>query len=64
MFLVFFLNGIERFFIETIRVTDRYEDFYNLTQAQIISIMLVVISTIGMIYLWNKHKNEIKATPF
>lgn len=64
MFLVFFLNGIERFFIETIRVTDRYEGFFNLTQAQIISVGLIVVSIVGMIYLWNKHKNEIKSTPF
>jgi len=64
MFLVFFLNGIERFFIETIRVTDRYEGFFNPTQAQIISVGLIVVSIVGMIYLWNKHKNEIKSTPF
>lgn len=64
MFLVLLLNGIERFFIETIRVTERYEGFFNLTQAQIISMFLVAISIVGMTYLWNKHKEEIKATSF
>lgn len=64
IFLVLFLNGIERFFIEIVRVTKRYEGFFNLTQAQIISIVLVVGSTIGMAYLWNKHKDIIRKTPF
>lgn len=64
IFVVLLLNGIERFFIETIRVTKRYEGFFNLTQAQIISIFLVIGSLIGMIYLWNKHKDDIKKTSF
>lgn len=62
MFLVFFLNGIERFFIETIRVTSRYEGIFNLTQAQIISIVLILVSIVGMIYLFFKHKEDIKNT--
>ncbi|MGB0885647.1 MAG: prolipoprotein diacylglyceryl transferase [Chitinophagales bacterium] len=62
--VVFLLNGIERFFIETIRVTDRYESFFNLTQAQIISIIMIIVSVSGMIYLWNKYKEEIKNTSF
>lgn len=62
IFVVFFLNGIERFFIETIRVTDRYPNFFNLTQAQIISIVMVIVSSIGMIYLWRKHKDIIQKT--
>lgn len=64
IFVVFFLNGVERFFIETVRVTDRYPNFFNLTQAQIISIVMVIVSSVGMVYLWNKHKEEIKHTPF
>jgi prolipoprotein diacylglyceryltransferase len=58
------LNGVERFFIEMIRVTKRYENIFNLTQAQIISIVLVVGSLAGMVYLWNKHKDIIKKTSF
>lgn len=64
VFLVFFLNGIERYFIEMIRVTERYENIFNQTQAQIISVIMIIISTVGMIYLWNKHKEVIKKTPF
>ena len=64
LFVVFFLNGVERYFIEIVRVTERYKNFFNLTQAQIISIVMIVVSTVGMIYLWNKHKEEIKNTPF
>jgi phosphatidylglycerol:prolipoprotein diacylglycerol transferase len=64
IFLVLLLNGVERFFIEMIRVTKRYENIFNLTQAQIISIVLVVGSLAGMVYLWNKHKDIIKKTSF
>ncbi len=64
IFVVLLLNGVERFFIETIRVTKRYESFFNLTQAQIISIALIVGSLAGMAYLWNKHKEDIKKTSF
>jgi len=64
IFIVFFLNGVERFFIETIRVTERYENIFNLTQAQIISLIMIVISVVGMTYLWNKHKDVIKKTSF
>ena len=64
IFIVFFLNGVEGFFIETIRVTERYENIFNLTQAQIISLIMIVISVVGMTYLWNKHKDVIKKTSF
>jgi len=64
IFVVFFLNGVERYFIEIIRVTERYKNFFNLTQAQIISVVMIIVSIIGMIYLWNKHKEEIKNTPY
>lgn len=62
MFMILFVfNGIERYFIEIIRVTERYENFFNLTQAQIISIGLVIIGIGGMIYLYNRYKSEIRA---
>ncbi len=64
IFIVFLLNGVERFFIETIRVTKRYDSFFNLTQAQIISVVLIIVSLVGMIYLWNKHKEAIKSASF
>ena len=45
-------NGIERFFIETIRVNERYDYFgLNWSQAQFISIGLIVAGIIGVIYL-------------
>ena len=38
------LNGLERFFIETIRITDKYTILgYNLSQAQIIGLLIVLI---------------------
>jgi phosphatidylglycerol:prolipoprotein diacylglycerol transferase len=62
--ILFIFNGIERFFIETIRVTDRYESFFNLTQAQIISLGLIILGIGGIIYLYKKHKPEIQAARF
>jgi phosphatidylglycerol---prolipoprotein diacylglyceryl transferase len=62
--ILFVFNGIERYLIETIRVTDRYENFFNLTQAQIISLILIVLGIGGMIYLYRKHKAEINAASF
>ncbi|MBN2892235.1 MAG: prolipoprotein diacylglyceryl transferase [Bacteroidales bacterium] len=46
MYLIF--AGLERYFIETIRVTNRYDLGLQLSQAQIISI-LMVIAGVGMI---------------
>jgi phosphatidylglycerol---prolipoprotein diacylglyceryl transferase len=62
--ILFVFNGIERFLIETIRVTDRYENFFNLTQAQIISIGLIIAGISGMVYLYKKYKPEIQAATF
>lgn len=65
--LIFFtymiINGVERFFIETIRVNERYEMFgLNLSQAQYISILFVIIGIAGIVFLNRKHKSdEIKA---
>ena len=48
-------NGIERFFIEQIRVNDRY-DFMGLdwSQAQYISILFVLGGLAGVYYLSKK----------
>lgn len=62
--ILFIFNGIERYLIETIRVTDRYESFFNLTQAQIISIGLIILGIVGIIYLYKKHKVEIQKASF
>ena len=52
------INGFERFLIETIRVTEKYNLFgFNLTQAQIIAILIIIIGFSTILYLKNK-KNE------
>lgn len=55
----FFFNGLERFLIETIRVNPRYDVLgFQLSQAQIIACVLMLIG-IGLgIYLLNKHKKN------
>ena len=50
------LNGIERFFIEKIRVNTEYDIFGGITQAEIISSCLVFIGLIGSIYLFRNSK--------
>ena len=60
--LLLVLSGIERYPIEMIRVTDRFPSFFNLTQAQIISIVLVIVGTAGMLYLWQRYKPKFPKT--
>lgn len=55
------LNGIERFFIERIRINERYENLFNLTQAEIISFSFILIGIAGLIYLWVKNPDQPKA---
>lgn len=54
--LLFVVSGIERFPIEMIRVTDRFPSFFNLSQAQIISVCMVIAGGLGMLYLASKHR--------
>nr|MBA2562085.1 prolipoprotein diacylglyceryl transferase [Chitinophagaceae bacterium] len=52
------LTGIERFFIELIRVNSVYDVFgFHPTQAEIISILLILTGSIMIIYLKNKKLN-------
>ena len=56
-------NGIERFFIETIRVNERYDYFgLNWSQAQFISIGLILLGTGGALYLlkYGKRHSEMQ----
>jgi prolipoprotein diacylglyceryl transferase len=54
------LNGVERFCIEKIRVNSVYHIFgRNITQAEIISMLLFMIGIAGIIYLGN-NKNKTK----
>lgn len=58
-FLYMILNGIERFFIENIRVNPKYNYFgIDLSQAQYISIGFVIVGLIGIGYLWTKHREK------
>ena len=50
------LNGVERFFIEKIRINTKYNILGGITQAEIISFCLVLIGVIGSIILYNKNK--------
>ncbi len=54
-----FINGLERYFIEKIRVNDRYEIFgFESTQAQIIAIILMLCGIVGAILSWQMAKRS------
>ena len=51
------LNGVERFFIEKIRVNEVYNIFgFQPTQAEIISVGLVILGVVGMVYFRKRNK--------
>jgi phosphatidylglycerol---prolipoprotein diacylglyceryl transferase len=55
------LNGLERFFIEKIRVNTMYTfGSYSITQAEIISVLLIITGVAGIILL-NKNKKQYAA---
>jgi phosphatidylglycerol:prolipoprotein diacylglycerol transferase len=57
------LNGIERFFIEKIRVNTKYDIFgFHPTQAEIISTLLVVSGIILLIVLRKQHQRKLSDT--
>jgi len=52
------MNGIERFFIEKIRVDTQYSIFgFHPTQAELISSALIISGIIGIIYFTKKEKS-------
>jgi phosphatidylglycerol:prolipoprotein diacylglycerol transferase len=53
------LNGIERFFIEKIRINTEYDILGGITQAEIISFCLVLIGLLGCITLYKNNKKTI-----
>ena len=55
IYLVF--NGVERFFIEKIRINTEYNILGGITQAEIISFCLVLTGIIGATYLYKNKKN-------
>lgn len=54
-FIYLIFNGVERFFIEKIRVNVIYKSI-GLTQAELISAILFLIGIGGVIWLWRKGK--------
>jgi len=57
------LNGIERFFIEKIRVNELYHIFgYHITQAEIISTVLFLLGLSGIIYFGFMQKKKTVST--
>lgn len=56
-YLIF--NGVERFWIEKIRINDDYHVLgTSLTQAEIIAILLFLIGAVSSFMLWNKHRKK------
>ena len=57
-FIYCILNGIERFWIEKIRVNDKLNILgIEGTQAEFISVLLVLTGVVGCLYLWRKNKS-------
>lgn len=54
--LYLILSSIERFLIEFIRVNDKY--MFNLSQAQIIAVVLMLIGVVGIFYFNNQYKKS------
>lgn len=50
------LNGIERFMIEKVRINNEYDIFNGITQAEIISFLLLIIGLVGSFLLIAKSK--------
>ena len=56
-FIYLTLNGIERFFIEKIRVNTKYDILGGITQAEIISSILILTGLIGIFVLIKRKDN-------
>jgi phosphatidylglycerol---prolipoprotein diacylglyceryl transferase len=53
------LNGVERFFIEKIRVNETYDIFgFHPTQAELIASGLIIFGVIGIWYFYKRFKDE------
>ena len=64
MFSVYLiLNGVERFFIELIRVNTKYEiGSFKFTQAELISSVLIILGVTGVIYFRMRNRKIISQT--
>ena len=54
------LNGVERFWIEKVRVNTEYNILGGITQAEIISFCLIIIGLLGYIILYKNNKRTIQ----
>jgi phosphatidylglycerol---prolipoprotein diacylglyceryl transferase len=55
LYLIF--NGFERFWIEKIRVNDKYEVLgLQTTQAEFIAVIMMILGVGGCLYLWMRHR--------
>jgi len=62
-FIYVFLNGVERFIIEKIRVNIKYETIgITYTQAELIAVILMIVGVIGILYLRKNGKKIIPST--
>ena len=58
IYLVF--NGVERYWIESWRVNDRYDWLpFNWTQAELIAVLLMVLGVALGFFLWRKNKTVV-----
>lgn len=58
-FIYVLLNGIERFWIEKIRINDKYNVLgFEWTQAQIIAVCLALIGIVGIVYFVNRNRKH------
>ena len=55
-FIYLAFNGVERFFIEKIRINSEYNILGGITQAEIISFSLILTAIIGVTYLYKSKK--------
>jgi prolipoprotein diacylglyceryl transferase len=51
-FVYLILNAMARYSIEAIRVNTRYNIFFNFTQAELISMGLLLVGVLGLVYLY------------
>lgn len=58
-FIYLAFNGVERFFIEKVRINTEYNFLGGITQAEIISFCLIFTGIIGTGYLYLKNKKTI-----
>jgi phosphatidylglycerol:prolipoprotein diacylglycerol transferase len=63
-FLYFMFAGAERFLIEQIRVNNRFDLLgLSVTQAEIISVILMAFGGVGMILRWRRRDGATKESP-